>query len=97
MDTLRLQSDSNTDNLVRSLLYGKSFDNYATRHGKATEPHAKRAIVRLLKSMNHKKVSFEETGTVISHEYPYLSAFPDLKVTCECCGDELVEIKCRTQ
>ena len=31
---------------------------------------------------------------MISHEYPYLSASPDLKVACECCGDGLVEIKC---
>ena len=33
-------------------------------------------------------------GTVISEEYPFLSASPDLQVSCECCGTGLVEIKC---
>ena len=36
MDTLRNQSDGNADNLIKSLLYSKPIDNYATRHGKAT-------------------------------------------------------------
>ena len=94
METLRKTESTDAHNLVGSLLHSKPFENYATRHGIATEPHAKRALVQVLKANGHKKVKFEDMGTVISEEYPFLSASPDLQVSCECCGTGLVEIKC---
>lgn len=36
------------------------------------------------------------TGTVlfISQERPYIGASPDAMITCDCCGQETVEVKC---
>lgn len=94
METIKKNPNEDAHNLVKSLLYSKSFENFATRHGIATEPHAKREVVRVLKGNGHKKVKYEDMGTIISEEHPFLSASPDLKVSCECCGAGLVEIKC---
>ena len=80
--TLQKSENANADNLLYSLLYAKHIDTYATRHGKATEPHAKRAVVQVLKNMQHKNVKSEDRGTIICEEIPYLSASPDLYVTC---------------
>ena len=79
---------------MNSILHEEKFETFATRHGIATEPHAKRAIIEVLKSNGHKKVQHESMGTLISDQYPFLSASPDLKVSCGCCGVGLVEIKC---
>ena len=94
IETLKTSTTGNADNLVKNILYGKQFTTFATKHGKATEPHAKRALIKILKQNNHKKLSSNESGTVICQSHPYLSASPDLKLHCTCCGDSLVEIKC---
>ena len=43
---------------------------------------------------HHKIINTRECGTVVSKEYRYLSASPDLIIECQCCGVTLVEIKC---
>ena len=94
MKTLQKNPGIGMQNLINSILYAQPFESYATRHGIATEPHAKKAILRILKNNNHKSVSTENMGTVISSQYPFISASPDLKVNCKCCEAGLVEIKC---
>ena len=35
-----------------------------------------------------------KTGLHINAQYPHLGASPDGLISCACCGDELLEIKC---
>jgi hypothetical protein len=36
----------------------------------------------------------QSSGLVVHPSYPYIGASPDGVVMCECCGEELLEIKC---
>ena len=36
----------------------------------------------------------QESGLFISQAYPYLGASPDGVISCNCCGEEILEIKC---
>ena len=69
------------------------FETFATRHVIATEPHAKNELITVVIEKDHKIISIRECGTVVSKEYPFLSA-PDLTIECQCCGVTLVKIKC---
>ena len=65
----------------------------AMKHGLAMEPHAKRKLLEIFKA-NHKKVTYYETGLIVSSEFPHLGASPDLIISCGCHGKYVVEIKC---
>ena len=43
---------------------------------------------------NHRNLRSEEQGLIVMRGKPFIAASPDLKVSCECCGEGLVEIKC---
>ena len=63
------------------------------KHGYSMEIHAKQCYLSLMKP-NHKKLKSEEQGLIVMRGKPFIAASPDLKVSCECCGEGLVEIKC---
>ena len=42
----------------------------------------------------HTNVQWHDSGVLINPTFPYLGASPDGRVTCECCEDKLIEIKC---
>ena len=52
--------------------------------------------VKLGKSMLHMHTNFKCTlaGLVINPLYPYLGASPDGFVSCDCCDEAAIEIKC---
>ena len=83
---LKFEKEEPIKNLVKSILHPKPFQSFATRHGIATEPHAKKEITRLLK-LQHNKITSHDVGTVISETLPFVSASPDLKVSFSCCGE----------
>ena len=43
---------------------------------------------------SHDTVVVHKSGLVINPKYPYIGASPDGVVSCMCCGDGLLEIKC---
>ena len=43
---------------------------------------------------SHDSVVFQKSGLVINPKYPYIGASPDGVVSCMCCGDGLLKIKC---
>lgn len=45
-------------------------------------------------SLNHGVANTSRSGLLIDSERPYLGASPDGKVSCQCCGEGVVEIKC---
>ena len=52
---LKFEKEEPIKNLVKSILHPKPFQSFATRHGIATEPHAKKEITRLLKLQQNYK------------------------------------------
>ena len=81
-------------NLTQLLIHKDQFETFATRHGIATEPHAKNELITVLKEKGHKVINTKECGTVLSKEYPFLSASPDFLIECQCCRVTIVEIRC---
>ena len=94
METITKNNNETPHNLLEHLIQNKSVDTYATRHGIASEPHAKTAVLQILKQQGHKYFKASDSGTIIDEKYPFLSASPDQIICCKCCGKGLVEIKC---
>ena len=42
----------------------------------------------------HKAFQLCDSGLVVRSDYPYLGASPDGVVSCACCGNGVVEVKC---
>lgn len=56
----------------------------------------KAALDRLSEAISpsHVNLSIQRVGLFVDEDEPYLGATPDGLVTCDCCEDHLVEIKC---
>ena len=94
--TVSLQASVTQDPaaLVSSLLsYNNVSATAAIKHGCSMEIHAKQCYLSLMK-LNHRKLKSEEQGLIVMRGKPFTAVSPDLKVSCECCGEGLVEIKC---
>ena len=80
-------------NLVRSLLYGKSFSTEATRWGSTHESNAKKQYLDHLRAEGHTDISIEDSGLFISEDDPCLACSPDGLV--DIAGSSgVIEIKC---
>ena len=47
-----------------------------------------------MRKEKHVRLSFIDPGMTVMREHPFISASPDLDVSCDCCGDGLAEFKC---
>ena len=63
------------------------------KHGRSTEIYAKEKYLSLMKKV-HKKLKSNESGLVVMKTKTFIAASPDLEISCESCGQGLVEIKC---
>ena len=88
--------------------YTESDENYISRQvmgqrtalntpsvsfGRENEPVA-RQLYFTNYNKNHRKASLRLCGLYVDHINPYLGASPDGIVSCQCCGEGLIEIKC---
>ena len=64
----------------------------ALKWGRAHEADAYEYYVNFIS--DHEDVTVRKCGLLINPRYPYLGASPDGMVSCSCCGDGLIEIKC---
>lgn len=96
VNTLLTKETTNCEYLVSNVLgYCTPNPNIrAMKHGRETEPEAKEIYKRVIKSSGHTAIHVEECGLFIHASFPYLGSSPDLLVSCECCGQGVVEIKC---
>ena len=69
------------------------FTNKATNWGCTYEKQARERYVTQMK-IKHPTFLVSSCGLLINPQYPYLGASPDGLVSCECCGDGCIEIKC---
>ena len=99
MRTLQRDPSADPSALIRSLMgYVPELKTVAVKHGKAMEPHAKRAYVKIQKAA-HRNFTAEECGLLVHDNLPYIGASPDLLVSCYCGAPKcppkgICEIKC---
>lgn len=65
----------------------------AIKHGQAMEPAAKDHYVRMTRG-NHTNFHAQDCGIFIHPQSSYIGASPDMLISCSCCGDGLLEVKC---
>ncbi|KAK3104382.1 hypothetical protein FSP39_000663 [Pinctada imbricata] len=63
------------------------------KYGREMEPVAKSVFLKEF-STKHKNVNSEECGIIVDAVRPFIAASPDLLLSCACCGDGCLEIKC---
>ena len=95
VNTLAKNPTANVESLCNILLGNvKAPENVKSlKHGREMEPIAKESYMKSYR-FSHSNVSFQECGLFIYKEAPFLSASPDMLVSCSCCGDGLLEVKC---
>jgi hypothetical protein len=64
------------------------------KYSRLTEPTARDEYAQILKNLGHKNVSVHESGLVIVARNMFIGASPDGMVSCDCCGQGILEIKC---
>ena len=71
----------------------KGFRTGAMEWGIMNEKRARSECVSWVK-MHHENLVVKECGLVLHDSYPYFGASPDGFVSCDCCGEGVLEIKC---
>ena len=60
---------------------------------KQSEPLG-REQYKILMASKHSSFQVQPAGLFVNPQYPYLGASPDGVVSCQCCGEGIIEIKC---
>jgi hypothetical protein len=82
------------ESLVKDIAHVNRF-NTGQNDARSYGINMEAAAIAHYKDQNcHPGVKFENCGFHISQTHPYIGASPDLLVSCNCCGDGLVEVKC---
>lgn len=89
----RTTIDSPSQSLVSSILIHKHINSAPIVWGRKNEAIAREQYKKLMKH-SHQNFSVKVTGLHINPAYPHLGASPDGLVSCDCCGEGMVEIKC---
>ena len=63
------------------------------KYGRAMEPNAANAFFDLL-SKQHKNFKLIDCGLFLDKDLPYVGASPDRIISCDCCPQAVLEIKC---
>eukprot|EP00117_Sycon_ciliatum_P026092 scpid48939/ scgid21499/ Inhibitor of growth protein 1 len=81
--------------LIKTICYPHSvlFSSKATRWGCDHEDEARRQYIES-HHLDHRRFAVSDSGLVVNPEWPHLGASPDGRVSCQCCGDGILEIKC---
>lgn len=79
--------------LLKRICYPDKVHSLAMDWGKKKEASARAAYVEATAS-HHVKFQCQLSGLHIRSDYPFVAATPDGIISCECCGDGLLEVKC---
>ena len=84
------------DNLVGFITGEKTLDPnlQPLKYGREMEPVARVKYAEIMSARGHKNLKTNECGLFVSPEHIYMAASPDAVVSCACCGEGLLEIKC---
>lgn len=84
-----------SQSLIKSICYPEAykFISKATQWGCKHEATACDHY-KSIQCSNHQSFSLKHSGLVLNPDWPHLGASPDGVVTCKCCGEGVLEIKC---
>ena len=87
--------DRPSESLIKRICYPESyiFMTKATKYGCEHEDKARKTYTCSYKD-RHADFDVANAGLFLNSKYPYLGASPDGKVSCVCCGEGILEIKC---
>ena len=86
--------DAPSKSLVKSITQQKPTPKVAAMEwGIRNEARARQEYIDTVQA-SHTAFKVETTGLHVNPEFPHLGASPDGLVSCSCCGDGLLEIKC---
>ncbi|KAK6191028.1 hypothetical protein SNE40_002778 [Patella caerulea] len=71
----------------------EDYDGPSVCWGRSHERAARRTYESYQKK-KHENFACNESGLCVNEHYPHLGASPDGLVSCKCCGEGLLEIKC---
>ena len=88
-------AESDMTNLVRRILGEDTIPSHipALKYGREMEEEARGAYVKKERPL-HTSFSVRECGLFVHGEKIFLAASPDGLVSCDCCGEGALEIKC---
>lgn len=69
------------------------YDVLSMKYGREHENDARQQYISLQEN-NHENMEVTPCGLVVDPPYPFLGASPDGRVSCACCGNGVIEIKC---
>jgi hypothetical protein len=95
MKTVTLKPNTNSDALVKQVMgYENISENIpALKYGRTMEDEARSKYAKVYKARHH-NVRVTETGLHVSASRGYIGASPDGLVSCDCCGQGVLEVKC---
>ena len=84
-----------SQSLIKSICYPgvANVETPAIKWGKDNESVAKEQFISAMEAL-HDNFRVEDVGLVISEDKQFIGASPDGIVTCDCCGQATLEIKC---
>ncbi|XP_038045000.1 uncharacterized protein LOC119725695 isoform X1 [Patiria miniata] len=91
----RTNPDQPSQSLIQSVCYPEScrFSTAATKWGCSHEIEARQAYVERMGEVHH-NFDVKDSGLVINTSCPHIGASPDGRISCDCCGEGVLEIKC---
>lgn len=92
---LSFRFKENDENYISKRVMGSSsvIDVPSVKFGKENENVA-RQLYFVNYKMCHEKANLDPSGLHVDEIYPFLGASPDGLISCKCCGEGLIEIKC---
>ena len=84
-----------SQSLIKKICYPgvANVETPAIKWGQNNESVAKKLFISAMEEL-HENFRVEDVGFVISEEKQFIGASPDGIVTCDCCGQATLEIKC---
>jgi hypothetical protein len=95
IESLKRNPNLDCNRLVKNLIHPPFLGHLPQiTHGSTTESVAISKFIDQLTALGHKNVAVQSCGIFIDPLRSYIGASPDGIVSCDCCPDSLLEIKC---
>ena len=80
-------------NKIISKFYHSRFTNEAMQYGIENEKHGINTFFEAFKK-SHINAKLQTTGLVLHNSYPFIGTSPDGLLSCDCCQNAIIEVKC---
>ena len=97
MESIKKDDSISCDSLLNSLINPTPLGHlHHIQQGSNLEQYALEKLQAVLADQGHKNVIIKPCGLFLDKKYPFLGASPDGIISCDCCNERLIEVKCPT-